>query len=196
MNNLSCTEALALLKEGNQHFVNNKLTSYKDCLMSARNRSATGQKPFAIILSCADSRVVPELAFDVGIGELFVIRVAGNVANKHTVASIEYAVANLGVNLIVVMGHESCGAITAAMKGKDLGTNLNYLMSYIEPAVKASDNNADINTVVKKNALLTAESLAGKSDIIKSVMNERDLRVYSAFYNLSSGLVDFDDVCD
>ena len=125
------SKALSLLKEGNKRFVENSLTNHKDCLVTARERNALKQKPFAVILSCADSRVVPELAFDVGIGELFVIRVAGNVANKHTIASIEYAVAILDVNIIVVMGHESCGAITAAMQGKDMESkNLNYLISY------------------------------------------------------------------
>ena len=195
MENLTWEAALKLLKEGNQHFVENKLTSHEDCLSSARYLSASGQKPSAIVLSCADSRVVPELVFDVGIGEIFVIRVAGNVANKHTIASIEYAVAALGVKFIVVMGHENCGAITAAMKGTDLNSaNLSYLISYIEPALNATEDGTNINAVVKKNAELTAKQLSEKSDIIKNGILAGGLKVFSAYYNLNSGVVDFFDV--
>jgi len=106
--NLSAEKALEKLKAGNKNFVSDKLEG--NLQDAARRKSlASGQNPYAIILSCADSRVVPELAFDSGLGEIFVIRVAGNVANTSTTASIEYAVAHLGVKLIVVLGHESCG---------------------------------------------------------------------------------------
>ncbi|MGY8952062.1 MAG: carbonic anhydrase, partial [Flavobacteriales bacterium] len=106
---MKAQEALSFLKEGNSRYTNDNLTHPNSD--NNRKKSQTGgQTPFAIILSCADSRVVPELIFDQGIGDLFVIRVAGNTANASSIASIEYAVAHLGTKLIVVLGHESCGA--------------------------------------------------------------------------------------
>ena len=114
------------LIDGNEKFVANKLEGKLQD--SNRRESLTkGQEPYAIILSCADSRVVPELAFDAGLGEIFVIRVAGNVANTSSIASIEYAVAHLGSKIIVVLGHQSCGAVTAAVQGGDNGYHLNHL---------------------------------------------------------------------
>ena len=128
-------EALEKLRIGNDHFVNDKLD--RKLQNSQRRHELTdGQYPDAIILSCADSRVVPELAFDTGLGELFVVRVAGNVANASSIASIEYAVANLGTKLIVVIGHESCGAVVAAIKGGDNGPNLNTLLGYVQPSIE------------------------------------------------------------
>jgi len=130
--NLSWDKSLERLKSGNANFVSDSLDG-KLQNSSRRQELTGGQKPYAIILSCADSRVVPELAFDTGMGEIFVIRVAGNTANASSIASIEYAVAHLGVNLIVVLGHESCGAVTAAIAGGDNGHNLNHLLAHITP---------------------------------------------------------------
>lgn len=185
-NTVSSADALARLKAGNENFVNDKLDGK---LQNSNRRSelTNGQEPFAIVLSCADSRVVPELAFDTGLGEIFVIRVAGNIANQSSIASIEYAVAHLGVQLIVVMGHESCGAVTAALGGGDAGKNLNHLLAHITPAVQAS-NDDSVNSIVKKNAELTAESLLKNSDILSKA---KDLKVAPAYYNLGSGKVDF-----
>lgn len=189
--NLLWDAALGKLKEGNARFVEDKADNPHHEL-DLRKELSTGQHPWAIILSCADSRVVPEMTFDTGLGDLFVIRVAGNVANTSTVASIEYAVANLGVNLIVVMGHESCGAITAAVQGGDAGSaSLNYLMKHVAPALEACGTEAAINDVVKKNAEVTAEELAAKSPIIQKEINRGELKVFSAYYNLTDGRVDF-----
>ena len=94
-----------------------------------------GQKPYAVILTCSDSRVVPELIFDTGIGELFVIRIAGNVASPSSIASIEYAVTHVDVKLIVVLGHQNCGAVTAALGGVDNGKNIDHLLNFIQPAI-------------------------------------------------------------
>ncbi len=189
--NLLWDEALLKLKEGNARFVQDKLNSPNHDI-PLRNRLCNGQHPWAIILSCADSRVIPELAFDTGLGDLFVIRVAGNVANIATVASIEYAVAHLHVNLIVVMGHENCGAITAAVEGGDAGSNhLNHLVHFMQPALSACGGNCTINEVVKKNAEITAEELAAKSTIIQNEIKNGELKVFSAYYHLDSGKVDF-----
>ena len=188
--NLSAAKALAKLKAGNKNFVADKLDGKLQD--SSRRKDLTGgQSPYAIILSCADSRVVPELAFDSGLGEIFVIRVAGNVANTSSIASIEYAVAHLGVNLIVVLGHESCGAVTAAIAGGDNGYNLNHLLAHIEPA-KAASRDKSVNGVVKKNAKMTAKELADRSEILgKAAAKKNGLQIVPAYYNLGSGKVDF-----
>lgn len=189
--NLSAEKALEKLKEGNKNFVADKLEG--NLQDASRRKSLTdGQNPYAIILSCADSRVVPELTFDSGLGELFVIRVAGNVANTSTTASIEYAVAHLGVKLIVVLGHESCGAVTAAVVGGDNGYNLNHLLAHISPAIAAS-RKKDVNSVVKKNAKMTCNDLVDRSDIIKKASEKKigELHIVPAYYNLGTGKVNF-----
>jgi carbonic anhydrase len=187
---MTAQESLNRLKKGNARFVEDHLDG-KLQNSSRRESLIGGQKPYAIVLSCADSRVVPELAFDTGLGELFVIRVAGNVANLSSIASIEYAIAHLGTKLIVVLGHESCGAVTAAVGGGDNGYNLNHLLAHITPAIAASDDNASINEVTKKNAELTAIDLKGRSDIIGNAIENEDVKIVSAYYNLNTGKVDF-----
>lgn len=178
------------LKDGNKRFVADKLDG-KLQDSSRRDSLTSGQQPYAIILSCADSRVVPELAFDAGLGELFVIRVAGNIANNSSIASIEYAVAHLGSAVIVVLGHQSCGAVTAAIGGGDNGHNLNHLLSHITPAIAASAEGASVNDVVKKNAEMTAEELKSRSAIIRDAANSGKVSIVPAYYNLDSGKVDF-----
>jgi carbonic anhydrase len=189
MKNVSWKNALNRLKTGNAHFVEDHLDG-KLQNSSRRGDLIGGQNPYAIILSCADSRVVPELAFDTGLGELFVIRVAGNIANTSSIASIEYAVANLDVNLIVVMGHENCGAITAALNGGDYGYNLNHLIGHMTPALNVSKKK-DVNSVVKVNAHLTSKQLLSRSHIIADVVEKGTLKVIPAYYNLGTGIVDF-----
>ncbi len=184
------TESLERLKIGNARFVEDKLDG-KLQDSSRRSELTGGQQPYAIILSCADSRVVPELAFDTGLGELFVLRVAGNIANTSTIASIEYAVAHCGSKLIVVLGHQSCGAVTAAVGGGDNGHNLNHLLAHITPAIAASGEGASITDVVKKNAELVAKDLCNRSEIIKNAVDSGEVQIAPAYYNLDSGKVDF-----
>ena len=148
-------------------------------------------RPYAIILSCADSRVVPELSFDTGLGELFVVRVAGNVANTSTIGSIEYAVAHIGCPLLVVMGHQNCGAVTAAIGGGDNGYNINHLLSHVTPAMAAAGDGADVNAVVKKNAELTVDELSARSSIIRDAIEAGKLKVVPAYYALETGQVEF-----
>lgn len=186
--NKSADDALASIKAGNARFVEDKLDG-KLQDSNRRQELTSGQKPYAIILSCADSRVVPEFTFDTGLGELFVIRVAGNVANTSTIASIEYAVAHLGVNLIVVLGHQSCGAVTAALAGGDNGYNLNHLVAHIVPAID-SCGETDVDAVVKENAKKTCENLVSRSQIIGGAA-DKSLKIVPAFYCLESGKVDF-----
>lgn len=183
-------ESLKRLKEGNGRFIKDHLDS-KLQDSSRRNSLISGQEPYAIILGCADSRVVPELAFDTGLGELFTVRVAGNVANTSSIASIEYAVAHCGTKLIVVLGHQSCGAVTASVAGGDNGVNLNHLLEHITPAIEKSKEGASINEVVKKNAELTATELLDKSLIIKKAVNSGEVKIVSAYYHLNTGEVEF-----
>ena len=131
-----------------------------------------------------------ELAFDTGLGEIFVVRVAGNVANPSSIASIEYAVAHLGTKLIVVMGHESCGAVAAAIAGGDNGSNLNHLLGFISPVVEANQG-AEMVQVVNENAKSSAKGLVENSTIISDAVANKNVKIVSAYYNLSDGKVDF-----
>ncbi len=182
-------EIIERLQAGNDRFVADKM----DGQLQDSNRRLElthGQEPYAIVLSCADSRVVPEFAFDTGLGELFVIRVAGNVATTESIASIEYAVANIGTSVLLVLGHQSCGAVTAAIKGGNNGYNLNQLLSHITPAIAQAGPDADIDTVVKLNAQLTVQDLRERSHIIDEAAESGKLQVHPAYYNLESGKID------
>ena len=187
---MTIQESLNRLKDGNVRFVADQLDG-KLQDSSRRKSLLDGQEPYAIILTCADSRVVPELAFDTGLGELFVVRVAGNIANSSSIASIEYAVAHLGTNVIVVLGHQSCGAVTAALEGGDNGYNLNHLLAHITPAIVASKEGATVNDVAKINIELTVGELKNRSEIIRNAVDKGDIKVVPAYYNLDSGKVDF-----
>ena len=176
------------LINGNKSYVSDieNLSSNSDL----RNSLTSGQEPFAIILSCADSRVVPEMIFDCNIGELFVVRVAGNIANQSSTASIEYAVAHLKCKMIVVLGHESCGAVTAAVQGGDNGPNLNHLCSHISEAVNMGKGK-ELSEVIKINAANNANELVNSSSIISDAVNSGNLSIESAYYHLGSGVVEF-----
>ena len=180
---------LTLLKSGNANFISDALKS--DLQDSPhRKEMVNDQKPFAVILTCSDSRVVPALIFDTGIGELFVVSVAGNVANTSTIASIEYAVANLNVKLIIVLGHQNCGAITAALGHKDNGKNLNHLLRFIQPAISKSESK-EVNEISHIHAKLTAEKLIKESSIITNAINTGNIKIIPAYYNLETGQVKF-----
>ncbi|MEL6107988.1 MAG: carbonic anhydrase [Planctomycetota bacterium] len=181
-------EALARLEQGNERFVSDDLTHD---LQDAKRRAALkdSQHPWAIVLSCADSRVIPELVFDAGIGELFVVRVAGNIANNSSLASIEYAVTNLNVNLIVVLGHEGCGAVNAALNDQDFGHNLNHLVAHLKGAVQPPFATEDpLTEAVERNARNMAEQLTARSPI---VAGSDDLKILPAIYRLETGKVDY-----
>jgi len=127
------------------------------------------------------------MVFDTGLGELFVLRVAGNVANTSTIASIEYAVAHLGTKLIVVLGHQSCGAVTAAMAGGDNGHNLNHLLAHLQPAVNACAGGT-VDETVCENARRTSQDLLDRSSIIRGA---EGLKIVPAWYRLEGGGVEF-----
>lgn len=187
---MNASEVLTRLREGNKNFVQSKLLSNE---YGAERRKALvgGQDPYAIVLSCADSRVVPELIFDTGIGDLFVTRVAGNVANTSTIASIEYAVAHLNCKVLMVLGHQNCGAINAALKGGDSGKNLNHLMGHLKPVLDAAGNNDTADDIARTNAKSIANELISRSAIISNASQAGEIRVIPAYYHLDSGVVDF-----
>ena len=194
-NKLSAEAALKRLQDGNKRYLGHEPVNYPT--KKDRSDFNNGQKPYAAILSCADSRVSPEIMFNAGLDELFVIRVAGNIADTTSIASIEYAVAHLNTNLIVVVGHEACGAVGAALDNAkstiDLGYNLNTLVAHITPAVAAAEKKAafkkdPVTATVKENAKLNALELRARSPIITKT---RGVEIVSAYYHLVSGKVDF-----
>ena len=155
------------------------------------------QHPFAIILSCSDSRVPPEIVFDEGLGDLFIVRVAGNVLNNEGLGSIEFGVDVLGAHLIVVLGHQSCGAVYAALKtvatkGKAPG-HIQSLVSAIEPVVNAMPR-ADLDTMIKANVKHVVEALRSSTPILKTKVDSGDVQVIGAYYTLDTGTVTFFDV--
>lgn len=173
-------EALQLLKDGNVRFQEGDL-SLKNDYKEIREVLSHGQKPFAIILCCADSRDVPELYFDQKLGDLFVIRNAGNVVDDVVLGSIEYGVEHLGCPLVVVVGHTNCGAVTAACQGGSFPRNIQSIIKKIEPSVK---DGIPVDEVAVSNAKRMVEEIQ-KDEIIQ----HQGTRVVSALYDILSGEV-------
>ena len=151
-----------------------------------------GQSPFAVVVACADSRVTPELIFDQGIGDLFVVRVAGNICGPQVLGSIEYAVAYLGVHLVLVMGHQACGAVTAAVAGDPFNNAIDSLLRGISPAVEEARGLPGdlIDNTVRLNATLVATSIARSEPVIRPAVAEGSLEIVPAYYHLGKGKVD------
>jgi carbonic anhydrase len=192
---LTPDETLDDLIEGNNRFTSDNFHS-RD--YNALKVSATiGQYPKAVILSCVDSRVPVETVFDQGIGDIFVARVAGNFENKDILGSLEYACKVAGSKLVFVMGHESCGAVSAACDGIELG-NITHLLSNIKPAVEAvktegkrdSTNKKFVHDVVEKNVRLTIERVREKSPILKDMEDKGYIKIVGGVYSLQSGKVE------
>jgi carbonic anhydrase len=186
---MEITEIIDRLKEGNNRFVSDaSVNKLKDS--TRRELLASGQSPFAAILGCTDSRVVPEFIFDTGLGEIFTVRVAGNIANVASIASIEFAVSNLNVKLVLVLGHSNCGAVNAAVKGGDYSSNLNRILTHITPAIEQTPG-GNIDEITKKSAELNAEELVKRSAILSEAVKSGQLKIIPAFYHLESGEVEF-----
>lgn len=158
-----------------------------------RRRHAEGQYPFAAILGCADSRVSPEVIFDQGQGDLFVIRVAGNVLGDFEQASLEYAVQNLGVRLVLVMGHEQCGAVKAALSGSPLPGSIGRLIEEIRPAVEQAQllEGDLLDNAIRRNVCHTVDVILERSETIRSLVHADEVRVIGLVYDLSSGDLQF-----
>ena len=186
---MEISEIIKKLKDGNERFVSDK-SERKLQNSTHREMLAGGQAPFAVVLGCADSRVVPEIVFDTDLGELFTVRVAGNVASTSAIASIEFAIQQLNVKVILVKGHSSCGAVTAAVEGGDHGPNLNKLITHILPAIDQTSRK-NVDEVVKVNARINAEELIKRSTIIAEAVKEGQLKIFPTFYHLESGEIEF-----
>jgi carbonic anhydrase len=179
--------ALTLLAQGNQRYVDHKLTSFQEDLQILRSDTEEKQEPFAAVLSCADSRVPVELVFDQSIGHLFVVRVAGNVETPDTIASLEYGAAVLGVKAIVVLGHTNCGAVKATMAGKSVPGQISSLYQYIHPAIAGSSG--ELVKATKQNAALQATVLGEASPVLSELIRQKKLAVRGAIYDIGSGKV-------
>jgi len=185
---VSADAALAKLKEGNARYVNSKVSTGKPTA-ARRAETAQGQHPFAIILGCADSRTTPEIIFDQNIGDIFVDRNAGNLVDDHTLGTIEYGVEHLGVRLIVVMGHERCGAVQAAVAGGEAPGHITSIVRDIQPAIQAVKGKPgdQVHLAVAENARLMAEEIRTKANFGEI----KDVKVLPAVYDLDTGKVEF-----
>jgi carbonic anhydrase len=179
--------ALKELVEGNQRFVAGNLRSFDQDLAILRNHTSELQQPFAAVLACADSRVPVELVFDQSIGQIFVTRLAGNMATSEIIASLEYGAAVLGVKVILVMGHSSCGAVEAALKHVKAPGQISALYPHIQPAIDRAG--PDVDAIAKANARIQAGLLRKASTAISGLVQEGKLLVRAAFYNIASGEV-------
>jgi carbonic anhydrase len=189
---MTAKEALKTLKKGNKRYISGKL-KHPHTDNSWRESLKGSQQPFAVVLSCADSRVVPELIFDQGLGDLFVIRVAGNIAKDKVLGSIEYAIKFLGSKLVIVLGHESCGAVGASLGDEDPGGHIGAIIEKIKPAVyMAKRMKGDhLTNSIQVNAQLVSEEIRDSDPIIKNSVKSDGVEVLPAYYELSTGKVKF-----
>jgi len=186
---VSPDDALAKLKEGNARFSSSEVSEGKP-VAARREETKNAQHPFAIVLACADSRTAPEIIFDANIGDLFVVRTAGNVVDEHALGSIEYAVAHLGTRLIVVLGHERCGAVIAAVASATAPSHIQSLVRDIQPAVKASKNvpGDAVDNATAENARLSAAKISKEADLRE---HAKEVKIVSAVYDLDTGKVEW-----
>jgi carbonic anhydrase len=188
---LTAEQAWRCLKEGNQRFAADRLEG-KDVGSARRKELAAGQAPFAIVLSCADSRVPPEIVFDQGLGDIFVVRVAGNVSEPFALGSIDYAVEHLHVPLIVVLGHDQCGAVKTALGASKPAGNLGRLIGEIHVGRQLpADKDEALAVAVRNNARRQAQLLTERSDVIREHVEQKKLRIVVGVYGLASGQVEW-----
>lgn len=202
---ISAIEALERLREGNRRFVAEKRSQDVLSSQSRRREVAAGQEPFAIILGCSDSRVPAEIVFDQGLGDLFVIRVAGNIVAPSQIGSVEFAVEAYGTPLVVVLGHSTCGAILATVNelrrhSEDQSRNLRSIVDRIRPSVEAlfetelrHDHDALVHQAVRANIRVSANHLRHGSQLLEQRILKGGLLVVGAEYSLETGCVEFFD---
>lgn len=182
--NITAAEALEKLKEGNQRYLDAK-TNPGDISVDIRKKTCDeGQLPYAIVITCSDSRVIPESIFSAGIGELFTIRVAGNVMDNHQMGSVEYATEHLGTKLAVVLGHTNCGAVGAAVSS-DPGGFVKYITDEIKKAI------GEEKDPTKASCLNVRNSVAAIRESLKELVEKGELTVCGALYHIDSGEVEF-----
>lgn len=202
---VSAKDALDELRDGNRRFVAGEFDAASIASRAHQAGMSGGQNPFAIILACSDSRVPVELVFDQGFGDLFVIRVAGNVVAPSQIGSIEFAASQFGTKLVVVLGHSNCGAVIAALKELALeqthrSPNLRAIVDRVRPAIepvldahKNSDTDTLTSAAVRANILASVERLSHGSLILEQLINDDKLTVVGAEYSIETGEVDFFD---
>jgi len=190
--NISADEALQKLKDGNKHFVTMHM-KHPDTNKKRRAEMLKGQHPFVVILSCSDSRVPPELIFDQGLGDIFEIRNAGNVLDEHVIGSIEYAVMHLGVKLVVIMGHQDCGAIAATLSGNTESEYIESLKNSIKPAIKMCKKKGKFtpDDVSKAHVIQDIEELLEQDSALNEYMQKHGVKIIPAFYHMNTGEVEF-----
>lgn len=187
----SSDEALKILKDGNTRFIND-VPVLRNIDQSTRDELKDGQSPYAVIVSCSDSRVTPSLVFNAGLGEIFDIRLAGNVVDDDALGSIEYAVEHLHTPLIVVMGHQSCGAVTATynqvVKGENVTGNIESLVEKIAPAVK---KDGSVDDAIHANVDMVVKEIS-EDEAVKSLIDQGKVKIIGAYYDLG-GKVTFNE---
>lgn len=190
---LSPSQALDRLKAGNRRFVAGQRVEHDSLTPEGRARLAEGQSPVAVVLACSDSRVPVEMVFDQGIGDLFVIRVAGNVVDATQLGSVEFAVEALGSRLVVVLGHSGCGAVSAVLNERQTGERaespaLRAILDRIHPAVAGT---SDVDTAVRANVATSVGTVLATSRGLAALAATGEVDVIGAVYDLESGVVDF-----
>lgn len=196
---ISAIDAIERLRDGNRRFVSGESTLEESIRQSRRTSLVAGQDPFAIVLACSDSRAPVELVFDQGLGDLFVIRVAGNVVAPSQVGSVEYAATELGTRLVVVLGHSNCGAVDATLKElrseqAHPSPNLRAIVDRIRPAIEPlleEDEDASLQDAVIANVFRSVERLHHGSIIVEQLVASGDLMIVGAEYSVESGVVTF-----
>ena len=187
-------DAQALLKEGNQRFLAGRQEKRK--LMQQVQQTSEDQYPFAVVLGCIDSRVAPELVFDQGIGDIFSIRVAGNIVNEDVLGSMEFACKITGSKLVLVLGHTGCGAVEGAVDGVRLG-KLTGLASKLKPAINAVRRSAGrdkatlIDLAAEENVRMMVAEIPRKSRVLKEMQRKKEIKIQGAMYDVSNGEVSF-----
>lgn len=179
--------ALSQLMEGNQRFTAGRLTAHDQDLGILKQHTEEKQEPFAAVLSCADSRVPVELAFDQSIGHIFVTRVAGNVITPEIIGSLEFGAAVLGTKVILVLGHSNCGAVKATIQGKEVPGQISSLFPHIQPAVDQAGS--DLAAATKANAKFQAALLRQASTVISGLVKSGGVKVAAGYYELGTGSV-------
>ncbi len=187
---VGAAEALQRLLDGNHRYVEERLI-HPNQTTERRATVAGGQHPFAAILGCSDSRVPPEIVFDQGLGDLFVVRLAGNVADPVAIDSLDYAVAHLGARLILVLGHERCGAVTAAVEGHEEPGDVGPMLAELRPAVAASKAlpGDPVANAIRANVELTVDNLR-MSKPLSAMVASGDLKIVGGIYHLTTGKVE------
>jgi carbonic anhydrase len=179
--------ALKELMDGNARFAANKMTSFEHDLDILKSKTVDKQEPFAAVLACADSRVPVEILFDQTIGHVFVARVAGSIVTPEIIGSLEYGAAVLGTKAILVLGHRGCGAVKAAIGGKEVPGQISSLFPHLQPAVDAAG--PDLEATTKENAKIQARLLRESSTVLSEMSKAGKVKVVAAYYDLGAGVV-------